>query len=197
MYLALLSPRTLSLLVLAGSLATPLAKAASLPADWLLAGSRSLEYQIDLDTRNTLSGHGAGSLQHIRGKGDGFGTLMTEFDPADYAGKRVRLSGWLRYRDVTGRTGLWMRADSPDEFASAFYNSQDLKLQGSRDWTRYSVVLDIPADAERLSYGVLLNGRGRVWLDSMALEVVDDAVPVSVQVSAKSLPSKRSPALLR
>ena len=171
--------------------------AAELPKGWMLGGSKASHYQAALDTKTTLSGHGAGTLWSKSGRSEGFGTLLTVFDPADYAGKRVRLSGCLRYRDVTGWTGLWMRADNPDKFGSAFYNSQDLHLHGSRDWTEYSVVLDIPARAERLTYGVLLDGQGRVWLDRMQFEVVDEQVPVSVQESGEDEKMSRQPALFQ
>ncbi|GAB3267363.1 hypothetical protein [Chitinimonas naiadis] len=184
-------------LSLSACLLMPTLIAAELPKGWMLGGRKVSHYQAALDTRTTLSGHGAGTLWNNQDRGEGFGSLLTAFDPADYAGKRVRLSGWLRYRNVTGWTGLWMRADSPDKFGSAFYNSQDLHLHGSRDWTEYSVVLDIPAQAERLTYGVLLDGQGQVWLDRMRFEVVDEQVPVSVQAPGEGEKMSRQPALFQ
>jgi hypothetical protein len=33
-------------------------------------------------------------------------------------------------------------------------------------------VLDVPAESERLAFGVLLAGEGRVWLDDVRLDAV-------------------------
>lgn len=189
-----MSPKTRSLPLLISLGLGLSAAAAALPHGWLLAGGKPSQYRASLDTETTLSGHGAGVLQHVRGDAKDFGTLMTTINPADYAGKRVRLKGWLRLHGVVGWAGLWMRADSPDRFGGAFYNSQDLQLHGSQDWMAYSVVLDIPADADRLSYGVLLDGRGTVWLDRMTLEVVEHTVPLSVQAKE---PLPRQPVLFQ
>src|SRR5207247_6358775 len=50
---------------------------------------------------------------------------------------------------------------------------------GTTDWSRYEVVADIPTDAERIDVMALLRGSGTVWVDDMALEIVDQNVPTT------------------
>ena len=48
-------------------------------------------------------------------------------------------------------------------------------------WTRYEIVLDVPANSFRISYGILLTGIGQVWVDDVQLEVVGDEVPTTAR----------------
>ena len=49
----------------------------------------------------------------------------------------------------------------------------------------YSVVLDVPNDAENIFLGVLLNGTGQRWADDLAVEVVDRNIAVTSMGSAQ------------
>ena len=42
---------------------------------------------------------------------NGFGTLMQDFSADKYLNKRVRLSGYVKSKDVVQWAGLWMRID--------------------------------------------------------------------------------------
>ncbi len=41
------------------------------------------------------------------------------------------------------------------------------------------MVLDVPNNATKMAYGVLLNGNGKVWFDNLSFEVVDENTPVT------------------
>jgi len=41
------------------------------------------------------------------------------------------------------------------------------------------MVLDVPANATKMAYGVLLNGNGKVWFDNLSFEIVDENTPVT------------------
>jgi hypothetical protein len=117
---------------------------------------------------------------------------MTESDragqpvPAEYVGKRVRLTGFVKAEQVTGSAGLWMRVDGPGGYSSgkpaqmlAFDNMQDRPITGTTDWGQYQVVLDVTSTAANLAFGILLAEVGHVWLDGVNLEVVDTTVPTT------------------
>jgi RNA polymerase sigma factor (sigma-70 family) len=108
-----------------------------------------------------------------------FGTLMQLVVPNDFLDRRMRLSGALRTRDVTGRVGLWMRIDGHRGETLGFDNMDDRPISGSTDWSRYAVVLDVPPEATALAFGVLLIGSGQVWMSDFSLEEVGDDVPVT------------------
>jgi hypothetical protein len=75
--------------------------------------------------------------------------------------------------------GLWMRVDAPKRRSVSFDNMQNRPITGTSDWRSYAVVLDVPAESESISFGVLLAGQGRVWIDNVRFEVVDASVPVT------------------
>ena len=62
----------------------------------------------------------------------------------------------------------------------AFYNSMDKPIKGTSDWQTRSVVLDVPADASAVSFGVIHAGKGQVWIDALSLEPVAPEVAVNV-----------------
>jgi len=45
-------------------------------------------------------------------KGNGFGTLVQSIGATSYAGKRIRLRGWVKSQDVGDWANLWLRVDS-------------------------------------------------------------------------------------
>src|SRR5262249_6901166 len=98
---------------------------------------------------------------------------VTQLIKADtYRGRRVRLAGFLKTRDVVDWSGLWLRVDGPNS-TLAFDNMASRPVKGTTDWTRYEVVLDVPEAAVRLAFGPLLVGAGQVWADDLSLDVVD------------------------
>ena len=52
-----------------------------------------------------------------------------------------------------------------------FDNMNDRPIR-SKDWQRFEIVGDIARDAERINFGLMLMGRGKAWLDSVAIDVV-------------------------
>jgi hypothetical protein len=52
-------------------------------------------------------------------------------------------------------------------------------LSGDRAWSDQRIVVDVPAGAAALSFGVVLSGSGKVWLDSVRLDPVGPNVAVT------------------
>lgn len=158
-------------------LCLPQALAADLDP-WFLAGSRPENYTMELDEAVFHDGSSSARLASEKTRGVGFGTMMQNFSPEEYAGKRLQLSAWVRSEDVKGWAGVWMRIDGTQAGGSlAFDNMSDRPISGDTEWTRHTVVLDVPAEATNIAFGVLLNGGGSVWIDALEFEVVPDSVP--------------------
>ncbi|MEW6497735.1 MAG: hypothetical protein AB1589_35315 [Cyanobacteriota bacterium] len=58
----------------------------------------------------------------------------------------------------------------------SFDNMQNRSIKGTIDWTQYHIVLDVPENASKIAFGVLLAGVGRVWSDDLQFEVVGQDV---------------------
>jgi hypothetical protein len=159
--------------------------AADLPAGWIKAGSAPADYDMGLDSVTRHAGTASATIRAKSAETEtrGFGTLMQTSDPGEFRQKRVRFSAWVKADKVDGGwAGLWFRVDgSPRTNTLAFDNMQDRAIKGTSDWTKYSIVLDVPEDAAAIAYGILLSGPGQVWMDDLKFEVVTSDVPVTGQ----------------
>jgi hypothetical protein len=151
-----------------------------LPNGWILSGTNAKNYGVALSHKSVHSGKTSAVLGSRTDGAHGFGTLMQEVGALPWRGKRVRLSAFVHSQKVAGWAGLWMRVDGPDRSRPlAFDNMQERPIRGDSGWVEHSVVLDVPAEALAIAFGVLLHGSGRVWIDGVRLEAVDASVPVT------------------
>jgi hypothetical protein len=151
-----------------------------LPAGWLKAGNKPDSYDMGTDAGAGRDGKSAATIKSIYKKVKGFGTLM-QMVPADsFAGKRVRMSAYVKAENVGDWAGLWFRVDKKGNGGSlAFDNMRDRPIKGTADWTAYEVVLDVAKDATGVAYGALLSGTGQIWFDDLKFEFVDLTVPTT------------------
>lgn len=155
-----------------------------IPEGWIKAGSKPEKYEVGIDTAITKSGKKSAYILSKATKIKGFGTLMQSFSAQDYLGERVKLTGYLKTKTVSGWAGLWFRVDSRDKGkVIGFDNMQDRALSGTNDWTKCEIVLDVPKESSSINYGALLDGTGQIWFDDLYFEVVDK----SIQSTTKSL----------
>lgn len=146
------------------------------PVGWD-GGGRGYELAEDLTVAH--GGLASGRIHALESElTDGeFAPLVQWLSAEPWRGKRARLSGWLRTRDVaSGWAGLWMRIDSSEAPGLAFDNMPTRGPRGTTEWARYEVVLDVAEEASELYFGVVLAGNGTVWADDLALEEVTDSV---------------------
>ena len=149
------------------------------PKGWFRAGSHPKEYEMALDHAVTHGGKASASLKSVVLETSGFGTLMQTFKADAHRGQRVRLSGYLLSKDVSDWAGLWMRVDGPKNEVLAFDNMQDRAIKGTGDWQKCEIVLDVPEEAQEIAFGLLLTGRGQVWMDDLKFEAVGKDVPTT------------------
>ena len=150
------------------------------PRGWFAAGSRPKEYEMSLDRAAAHGGNACAYLKSVVAETGGFGTLMQMFKADEYRGKRIRMSGYVKAKDASGWAGLWMRVDGArkDEML-AFDNMKDRAIRGTIDWKKYEIVLDVPENGEMIAFGLLLSGKGQVWMDDLQFEVVGKDVPAT------------------
>lgn len=158
---------------------TPDTNAGETPKGWFRAGSHPKEYEMVVDHSVTHGGRASASLKSVVPETGGFGTLMQTFKADSFRGKRVRMSGYLRSQDASDWAGLWMRVDGPKNEVLAFDNMQERAVKGTSAWQKYEIVLDVPDEALEVAFGLLLTGKGQVWMDDLRFEVVGKDVPTT------------------
>ena len=143
---------------------------------WFLAGSNPMGYTIGIENSAERNGRVA-FLKSTKNATEGkFGTIMQQFIPTDYIGKRVKLTGYIKTTNVKNWAGMWFRIDGePRAKMLGFDNMQNRPIKGTTAWKKYEIVLDVPANSKYIAYGVLLEGTGDVWLDDLRFDVVSNS----------------------
>jgi hypothetical protein len=154
---------------------------------WFLAGSKPEYYRTGVDPISTINGRPTTFLRNSLPDTNGYGTVMQIVDAKIYAGKRLRLRASLRSQNVGDWAGLWMRVDKRNTTV-AFDNMHSRAIRGTQPWNSYDVVLDVPADATTISFGVLLSGPGQMEMNQATIEPV--AAETKVTGTSMNLPSK-------
>jgi hypothetical protein len=159
-------------LVLSLALLSPMcaSSANALPPNWVLRGEHRDAYIANVRD-HTLQLSSAE-------QNDGFGTAMQVIASTHYVGKDVRFSGDVRSDDVARWAGLWMRVDGEAGKVLAFDNMEQRPIKGTTAWTRYNVVLPMDPSATKIAFGVLLSGKGSVWIKNLNFESAG-ALPIS------------------
>ena len=137
------------------------------PPGWVVNAAGAFTGGQDRNVRR----NGRGSL-FLRNTGDGpqpLAVAVQEVRADRFRGSRVRLAGWLKTDGVAPGAGLWLRVDTTTA-SVGLDNMLTRPAAGTTGWTRHEVVLDVPAGAVRLAFGVLLSGAGTVWADDLELE---------------------------
>jgi hypothetical protein len=150
-----------------------------LPKGWYPWGTKPVEYEMGIDKSVFYNGKSSAYIKSAKSNLTGFGTLMQYISAENYIGKRLRLSGYIKSDKVESWSGMWMRIDGEKMKQLGFDNMQARPIKGTTDWKIYDVVLDIPEDSKGIGFGVLLDGKGKVWFDNMKIEEVDKTVPVT------------------
>jgi hypothetical protein len=168
--------------------------AAETPKGWIKAGSAPQLYDVGVERDGkTNAAYIVADKHMIRkvGATEGFGTLMQTISASEYAGKRVRFAADVAADSIEGWAGLWMRVDGAQGKVLAFDNMQKNPIAGTSDAKRYAVVLDVPAAAQTVSFGILLNGMtGRAAISDVRLETVGKDVPATSGAVQEPPPTK-------
>ena len=101
----------------------------------------------------------------------GMGNLQQAFDAKPYRGKAIVLQAWMRIEgsDPAARGQLWLRVERANGKLGFFDTMGDRPVR-SRQWQLAEIEGEVAADAKTITLGILSRGKGRVWIDSPALD---------------------------
>jgi hypothetical protein len=92
--------------------------------------------------------------------------LQQSIELDSYFGKRVRLRGSLKGSGLVEPASLYMRK-------GAIQGYVEHCIVGTQDWTPCEMTTFLQEGSYQLEIGLLLNGKGQVWLKDLAFEVVE------------------------
>jgi len=172
---------SISLIFLAALFALVSSSAArqALPRGWMTGNPES--YESGIDREIFREGEASAYLKSKTTSPKDFGTIYQTFSARKYAGKRVRMSAFVKAEKVAEWAGLWMRVDgaTQEEMNLAIDNMYNRPITGTEDWKEYEIVLDVPEEGVWIVFGILLDGPGTVWVDDFSFKEVSRWVPVT------------------
>jgi C-terminal processing protease CtpA/Prc len=137
-----------------------------IPHGWDIYPSQQ-SYLVSLDSTHVKSGKYSIAIEFV---GDSVGFQLLLLTPPDhYDGEKITLSGYIKAENVTdGYAGLCMRIDPQTAVDEMRRNG----VTGTTDWKKYEITLDMnPAQAQRITFGGLLAGKGKMWLDDLKVSI--------------------------
>ena len=146
------------------------------PTGWLKGGDPE-KYEMGVEKGVGPKGKNAGTIKSLKSDiEEDFATLMQNFRPGTYLGKRVRMSGIMKTKNVSAWAGFWFRVDPNLGFDNMHDGKKDVSIGGTNDWKEYSVVVDVPEGATNIAFGALMAGTGQMWFTNVKFEIVDKSV---------------------
>lgn len=145
----------------------------TLPERWISEQSVPGEYEIRLDRRVFHGGKASGCIRSIAEDPKGCVKLMQSFNSAGLRGNRISLSAYLKTQLAHGGAHVWLRADGPGGKVLAIDDMNGKEMKGISDWRKYELSLEVPPQAQTIACGVLMAGKGRIWVDDFSLQLVD------------------------
>ncbi|HTY58569.1 MAG TPA: hypothetical protein VMF59_07105 [Bacteroidota bacterium] len=149
---------------------------------WTLRAFALADYEIGIDHRTVHSGMGSGFVEYtvdpmVIHPRRGPAYLLQAFKAGKFAGKRVRLTAFLKSERAGRDPFLWMHWEGGASPGS--YGLTPAKNADSSGWVRQECVVDIPQSATVIAMGASMGWRGTIWLDDFMIEIVGDEVPLS------------------
>src|ERR1043166_7343562 len=79
-----------------------------LPAGWNKAGSSADSYDMGIDKGAGQDGKNCATIKSLVADIKGFGSLMQTVLPGSFLIKRIRMSGYMKTKDVADWAGFWV-----------------------------------------------------------------------------------------
>jgi hypothetical protein len=173
----------------------------ALPEGWIRKGSNPESYDMGIDKGAAQDGKDAATIKSIDTAIDGFGTLMQDCLPDKYLGKRVKMTGYMKTKDVKNWAAFWLRVDRKESLTPFTFDNmhvgKDRSVKGTTDWTKYEIVLDVPAQASNIAFGALIAGTGQIWFNNIKFDTVYFSLPITGIENAIATDTAHRPAPLQ
>jgi len=140
---------------------------------WYMTGDHPQDYERRLEHLGEGQENGCVSFASKGDEAPGFGALAQMIMADEYRGKQLRMAADVKSKEIEQWAGLWMRVDGPDGQSQSFDNMQDRAIKGTSDWTRYEIVLPVFEESQAVVFGILLCGKGQLWLRNVHIEVIE------------------------
>jgi erythromycin esterase len=150
-----------------------------IPAGWMPLPTMSrFGFELTVRDERPYSGKRCAMISRSADKyyGETAGGVMQRIDAAAYRAKRVKLRVMARAETAGQYSQAYLRFRVGRPGAVVFDSQIDYPVT-TADWRAYEIEADAPDDADAISYGIHLVGKGRAWLDAVSIEASASGAP--------------------
>jgi RNA polymerase sigma factor (sigma-70 family) len=144
---------------------------------WEFISDTPEEYAAAMDAQVEHDGHATMRISSDSAPRSSTGKYARiETSIGQYVGHRIRVTAWIKAQGVSSDGGVRIRVFDADGNQIADDGQRPHRpVRGTVDWKLYSAFANVPATAVKIQWGVMLNGRGSMWVDvdSAKLEIAD------------------------
>jgi RNA polymerase sigma factor (sigma-70 family) len=98
----------------------------------------------------------------------------------NFRGKRIRLSAWIKTKNITNWAGLQLGVVGEGNRLEAYDMMGDRPIHGTNDWKQYSIIEDVPQDMRGLTLSIAIyGGAGEMWFDNLQIQIVPESIPTT------------------
>jgi RNA polymerase sigma factor (sigma-70 family) len=108
-----------------------------------------------------------------------FSTQYFVSDRSVLYGKHVRVTFWLKTRDVYGWVGSFVIILGTDGRHMQYDDMSDRPIRGTTDWRQYEIDTDLPREPCIIYFGPDLYGPGELWADDFRIDLGSANDPVT------------------
>ena len=92
-------------------------------------------------------------------------------------GRHVRITGWLKTKDVRGWASAFVIIVGLDGRHLQYDDMSNRPIRGTTDWQQYEIVTDLPDEACIIYFGPDLYGPGELWGDDFQIALAPPGMP--------------------
>ena len=158
---------------------------------WIVLGKNPADYETTRDS--TMKWHGVPAY-HCTAKSPNAKNdinIAQYFSASSYIGKKVRVTAWIKTSGIRSFEYFVVTISYSDGKTYGKYSHYiSKKLQQTKDWTKYEIVVYIPENSLGLEYFLDVSNRGEVWINDPTVEIVDNNTPTTDK-KEKKYPAKQ------
>jgi C-terminal processing protease CtpA/Prc len=162
-------------LIIIGLLPASVGAQAAQTRPWNRVELATGEYTVDVDSSVARSGRRSLRIDGFTTTPLGGGSVLQQIRADRFRGKRVRVSAYVRTRNVRGLGGTIAVAVAGEGRVVAQSRLDQAPLTGSRNWQLLTAVVDVPGLAVGLNITGTLEGAGTTWFDNFRIEVIGNS----------------------
>ncbi|HLP73518.1 MAG TPA: hypothetical protein VK155_11495 [Bacteroidales bacterium] len=131
-------------------------------------------YKAEIDNKYTYKGMNSVRIQRDEKNNYDICSLLQTFSDRNLAGKRVRMTGYIRSPNYGDSAFMWVRVADYNKRMSTDYGNTAVRIRTSRNWMKHEIVFDVGDNCE-IFFGFMFRGNERAWFDNVSFETVSNS----------------------